>query len=156
MGETELNPAMSDELIQRARKVIAHDQELGGYYSIDAYLKLIPQLCDALEAARAELAQLRAELRAAEVAGHEVEDELIARRENFDLMSKRLIECENERNQLRAECDAASGKVQRMREALVDCRDAARGHWRDEWHEKYFSRIEAVNNIACEALEVKP
>ena len=65
MDETELNPAMSDELIQRARKVIAHDQELGGYYSIDAYLKLVPALCDALEAARAENAQLRAERDAA-------------------------------------------------------------------------------------------
>ena len=54
---------------------------------------------------------------------------------------------------LRGEVERLTAELKAAREALADCRDAARGHWRDDWNEKYFSRIEAVNNIACEALE---
>ena len=43
-------------------------------------------------------------------------DELTTRRENFDLMSKRLIECEHER-------DALTAENARLREVLVKIRD---------------------------------
>ena len=52
--------------------------------------------------------------------------------------------------------EAAQAENARMREALTDCRQAALGKWRDEWQEKYWSRLEAIDDIADTALEPRP
>ena len=177
---------MDNELIERARELAGNDYSDQGNGELR---ELVPALCDALEAAQAENAQLRAERDAAIVRVAEWVDTIYAigkaakcfpssfpdgNQHIINAIAKlrgevaRLTAERDAADYLLAEGDAHSpadfdGEVQRLkaenarlREALANCRQAAWGKWRDEWQEKYFSRVEAVASIVDDALEPRP
>ena len=112
---------------------VAPDNHVPNMLFIEASRELVPALCDALEQARAELAQLRAENMNYAVNVCPEQDRIIA--------------------QLRAERDVASGDAARLRKALEWYADER--VWMVD--ETGLSRAAYEGNtIARAALEVKP
>ena len=128
---------------------VAPDNHVPNMLFIEASRELVPALCDALEQARAELAQLRAENMNYAVNVCPEQDRIIA--------------------QLRAERDATDyllaegaehaavemdGEAQRWRNALADIAHGPVGYWNLPEHRERV--IKHMMEIARAALEVKP